>query len=105
MRPGSRDWTRQVLVFCVTEVPTATESLPRAGLGLAETTADSKGHPCTWRGICWSKEPGARWGAVADARPAGDILLAEGLSVQWRYTMQPLSPECTVGPETGCVRT
>lgn len=42
MRPGSRDWTRQVVVFCVTEVMTATESLPRAGLGLA---ADSKGPP------------------------------------------------------------
>lgn len=71
--PGTRP--DRSLEFCVTEVTTVIEqlfSLPRAGLGLAETTAGPLGLAVpTERSVFWAKEPRSRWGAVADIRPTG----------------------------------
>lgn len=59
----------------MTEVTTAIEqlfSLPKAGLGLAETTAGPLGLAVPKeRSVCWAKEAGSRWGAVADIKPTG----------------------------------
>lgn len=74
-RSGPRTRPHRSLEFCVTEVTTAIEqlfSLPRDGLGLAETTARPLGLAVPKeRSVCWAKEPRSRWGAVADIRPTG----------------------------------
>lgn len=48
--------------------------------------------------ICWSEEPGTRWGAMAGVRPGGDLLLTQGLSTQgWHGLSLQHAP---TGPET-----
>lgn len=86
MRPGSRDWTRQVLDFYVAEVTAATpwfSLCPGWGWAWLGPQLIPWGPFVLGEGsLCWFEEPGTRWGSMADVRPAGDILLAQGLSGQ-----------------------